>query len=113
MQISKAEFGKHWCFTLRSGVLRWKLSKQLMSDRVTLIPYLLFDGDDSKTYALNGLARASALYHDYETIWRDNPERKGAKVPVTQVMALGLRLLEQQHPTIYQSIMKPPELLTG
>lgn len=91
-------------FTVAEGFLVVILTDQAMSDG-TPIPFILFEAITGETYALNGYARASGKYRDYEEIWKDDPKQTGKKVPTSKVMELGLDLLRKQAPDVHQRIV--------
>lgn len=69
----------------------------------TQIPYILFETPEA-TFALNGYARASGNYRDFEEIRKQHPKQPGAKVPTSKVMELAAGLLQKQHPDIHQRV---------
>ena len=80
-----------------------KLTDQQMSDG-TPIPFILFEAG-GETYALNGYARASGQYRDYQEIWKEHPKKQGQKIPTSKVMELGLDLLKKHSPEVHQRIV--------
>jgi hypothetical protein len=104
MEISQKKLKENYPFDVPSGWLECELSGKLMSDG-TPIPHILFVGADGVRYALNGYARSSGLYRDYESIWRDHPGKRGQKVPVQRVMSLGLQVLKEKYPDVHQRIV--------
>lgn len=104
MEISQKQLKKNYPFKVRKGKLECELSGKTMPDG-TPIPHIFFDGEDGVRYALNGYARSSGLYKDYESIWRDKPGKKGKKVPTQRVMTLGLQVLKEKFPEVHQKVV--------
>lgn len=102
MIITRKKLSKDYPFTLPSGRLTCQLSGDVTSTGIP-IPHILFEAD-GVLYALNGYARASGLYRDYEDIWRSV---KGKKVPMTKVMELAMVVLKDKFPDIYERVKEP------
>jgi hypothetical protein len=84
--ISKDTVSFPWPFSIDAG-------------RVACIngTHIVFFGNDGETYAINGTARGAARngserYKDLDEIWLDNPSIEGAKIPVIDVISIGLEL---------------------
>jgi hypothetical protein len=103
MIITLQKLKDSYPFTLPTGSLQVKLSGETMTDG-TPIPHILFESD-GVFYALNGYARASGKYSDYEAIWRDHPKQPGQKVPMAKVMGLGLEVLKKKFPDVHAKIV--------
>jgi len=83
IRITKNELGKDWAFTVESGILECVGENGLGE--------LLFI-NDSKTYAVNGVAISSKKYLPIEDIWAENPSISGTKKSLSKIIELGLKL---------------------
>lgn len=101
--ITQKKLGKHYPFTIPEGWLIVQLTNQVMSDG-TPIPHIIFQAQTGEQYGLNGYARSSGLYRDYETIWRDNPSNHGQKVATSRVMELASDLMRKGAPQVHQRV---------
>lgn len=83
VEISQAEYGDKWPFTVPSG-------------RLECIPYskVVFHAG-GVAYAVNGLAMSDKRYRNIRPIWRDNPGVGGPKVNIGSVLDRGLALCKK------------------
>ena len=100
--ISRKILRHKWPFSTEEGYLFWEITDQITSWGMP-IPYLLFSSED-KTYAINGYARASNRYIDFQEIQLEDPKTK-AKKSILPVMDLGLKLLQKENPEIYAQVI--------
>jgi hypothetical protein len=82
-KITKQEFGDKWPFTVGEGVLSCRGANGTGQ--------VLFTAN-SKTYAVNGLARGTKMYASADEIWADNPFGPGPKKDIGPVIERGLKL---------------------
>ncbi|MEE2566623.1 DUF2511 domain-containing protein [Hyphobacterium marinum] len=81
--VTAAEFGDDWPFTVDSGRLSCRAPRQA-----------LFYAN-GRTYPLNGAASARSMDHGYaslDRIWRDNPDIPGTKISVGPMISRALEL---------------------
>ena len=84
-QITRADYGDAWPFTVEAGEVRCMNSRGPGSGDVVFIA-------NGTTYAINGTAKATKQYADVRPIWRDNPTIAGLKVSLQPILDLGLSL---------------------
>ena len=84
-QITRADYGDAWPFTVEAGEVRCMNSRGPGSGDVVFIV-------NGTTYAINGTAKATKQYADVRPIWRDNPTIAGLKVSLQPILDLGLSL---------------------
>lgn len=85
--VSKKNYGDRWPYTIPYGVLD---CKKVKSKHYATITY------DGTTYAINGSARSSGKYSPLESIWKDNPEHPGSKIPDPGIIKKALSICEQK-----------------
>lgn len=100
--ITRKKLKHLYPFTLTEGWLVVLITEQVMSNG-TPIPFILFEAG-GETYALNGYARASGQYRDYEDIWQDHPMQKDKKITTSKVMELAADLMKKHAPDVHQRI---------
>lgn len=87
IHVSQSEYGDRWPYTIPDGRLGC-VSKTVAG---TQISYVTLE-HAGVVYALNGAAIGSGHYAPLESIWRDNPEHPGSKIPDPGIIQLGLKL---------------------
>ena len=78
-EVSQKDFGEKWPFTISSGRVECRGNKEVV-----------FVSKD-KVYALNGKASGSKKYRNLFEVWRENYEFPGSRIPVTDMIQLGLQ----------------------
>jgi Protein of unknown function (DUF2511) len=80
IEISQAEFGDKWPFTVASG-------------RLECVPpsKVIFHAGGT-TYAVNGMASSDKRYREIRPIWKDNPEIPGTKINIGPIIDRGFAL---------------------
>lgn len=69
----------------------------------TLVPYVTLATKQGE-YAINGMARESGKYRDYQEIWKDNPKKPTSKMPMSGVMGLAMEMLKIKYPLVYEQL---------
>lgn len=81
VNVSAAEFGKEWPFTVSSGMLICK------------DPGAVYFAANGKIYPINGIARADRTSADVREIWKDDTEvNYPSKINIGPVISRGLAL---------------------
>lgn len=85
LRVLEGEYGRDWPFTISEGVLRcWTPVGGMPQVKA----YTIESG--GYVYALNGVATAHAArmgWHELASIWRNNHEIQGTKIPVNKLIA--------------------------
>lgn len=66
-----------------------------------LVPYVTLATTQGE-YAINGMARESGKYRDYQEIWKDNPKKPTSKMPMSGIMSLAMEMLRIKYPLVYE-----------
>ncbi len=62
-RVTSDEYGEAWPFTVDAGTVRCVNPRGVIAD-------VIFEGDNGRTYALNGIARGTGKWLDFQTTIR-------------------------------------------
>lgn len=91
LKISKESFGGTWPLLVDSGTLSCVVDVGSGAELVTFV-------HPTGTYALNGAASSRAKQRGWfpvHTIWRPNPDIPGTRMPISALIAPGLKLCQR------------------